>query len=445
MKARILLSHRARRVFFFIHLWGGLLLGAWFSLIGVTGSVLTWRDELGAYELRRRFPVVQPESGTAMISLAQARDVLQKHHPDLDLSQVSSVTVPNSRAPFYAFSLGRDRRQMRNILVDPYRGEILGTTQPRTGIIATINQLHARLLGGVRSYVFNGFLTFLAIFLLLSGLWLWWPNNGKQLKARLTIKRGASLKRTLYDLHNVLGIYTYLILFATTLTGALLVGNHIARDGVAQTIAELKTGGAEAAPQGRRRGEGREGQGREGNREGNRAGRGENAARGAASGPAGRSGDRYSGPTVEVGSQKLSDDALLQAARQASPGYEITRLQLPQSPEHAFRASYSTGSGFAQNRTLYLDPYTGSVLPSETPNADYNAVVRGLHFGNFAGLPMKLIYTLTGLMPLGLFVTGLWMWARKKTTQAKSKAARHEREAFQNLPTERVTEPVSTV
>ncbi len=277
-------------------------------------------------------------------------------------------------------------------------GKILGTTQGRTGLVASINQLHARLLGGVRSYIFNGFLTVLAIPLLLSGLWLWWPSNSKQLKARLTIKRGASLKRTLYDLHNVLGIYTYVILFVTTLTGALLVGNHIARDGVPQTIAELKSSGAPENPRGQRR-----------------------ARSGAPREAAPRSGpqNRDTGPKVTVGPTKLSEDELLKIARQEVSGYEITRLQLPQNPEQAFRASYSMGSGFAQNRTLFLDPYSGKVLPSETPNADYNAVVRGLHFGNFAGVPMKLIYTITGLMPFGLYITGLWMWARKKIAHAR--------------------------
>ena len=143
-------------------------------------------------------------------------------------------------------------------------------------------------------------------------------------------------------------------------------------------------------------------------------------------------------PTVAVGGERLAADRLLEIARGQVSGYEITRVQLPQRPEQAFRASYSLPTGFAANRTLFLDPYTGKVLESAAPQADYNAVVRGLHFGNFAGVPMKLIYTVTGLMPLGLFITGLWMWARKKAAQARGRAARSQREALATVPEESI-------
>lgn len=440
MSTRTSFAQRARSVFFVTHLWLGLTLGAWFVLLGVTGSVLAWREELSAAEIRRRFPVQRPSEDAAMISLAQATEAIRIAYPDLDLGQIAAVTVPGARASAYGFTLGRDRRRARTILVDPYRGQILGTAQPRSGMVATIQQLHTRLLGGIRSYVVNGLLTAIAVPLLLSGLWLWWPKTVSQMRVRLTLKRGAPLRRQMMDWHNMAGAYLYVVLFATTLTGALIVGNHVARDGLAQTWQELKTGGP---PQGGPGGPGREG-GRMQRGEG-QGQRGEQAAR--AGGPAreGRPGQggpggsgADSGPTVAVGKERLSPDALLQIARQAVPGYEITRVQLPQRPDQAFRASYSVTTGFATSRSLFLDPYTGKVLPSPAPDADYNAVVRGLHFGNFAGAPMKLIYTVTGLMPLGLFVTGLVMWWKRLASQRAARARRALRTGYaaESIPVE---------
>jgi len=50
-------------------------------------------------------------------------------------------------------------------------------------------------------------------------------------------------------------------------------------------------------------------------------------------------------------------------------------------------------------------------------------LVEDLHRGTFGGLWSKLFYCLTGLMPLGLLITGVWMWWRKKWSKI-SKARR---------------------
>jgi uncharacterized iron-regulated membrane protein len=35
------------------------------------------------------------------------------------------------------------------------------------------------------------------------------------------------------------------------------------------------------------------------------------------------------------------------------------------------------------------------------------------HFGRFAGIPVKIIWTVIGLTPAALFVTGLLMWWKR--------------------------------
>ncbi len=415
MKSRF--PQRARRVLVWSHLWLGLILGAWFSLIGLTGSVLTWRTELGAAELSRRFPVSQPSPNAKIVSLSDATGALKKAMPDLDTKEIAGVTIPGARSSFYAFTLGRNRRTARQVLVDPYSSQILGTVAPRSGNVFLIQNFHQRLIAGARGYLFNGLLTLLSVPLLMSGLWLWWPAKIAQFKARLTVKRGAPLHRKIYDWHNIFGVYLYSTLFITTLTGVLLVANHIARDGWAKTWEEVRAG--ETPPARETRGaRGGQSEGRGAQNEGARQERGASApAQNAA--PGGREA-----PKVVPQGESLDADTLLNRARQAVPQYQITRVQLPSSPDAPFEASYSLPTGFATNRTLYLNPYSGEVLPGKQPEgANYNSVVRGLHLGDFGGVLMKLIYTITGLMPLGLFASGVWLWARKKR-RAKHKTPR---------------------
>ena len=382
MNSRVHLSHRARRVFLWLHLWLGLILGLWFSLIGLSGSVLTWRGELGAWELNRRFPIVAPAPDAQMLSLDAATSKLQRAMPRLEMAQVSAISPPQSASDSYKFTVGRSRRDAKTVVLDSYSGSILGVAAPRSGQVFAIQNFHQRLIAGMRGYVFNGLLTVLGIPLLLSGLWLWWPKNGKQLRARLTIKRGALLHRRLYDLHNVLGIYLYGVLLITTVTGALLVKNHLQRDGWPKVIKELRAGETPQA-------------------------RGEQA----------RGGDET--PKVTPRGARLNNDILLDRARVAARGHAITRVSLPRKNGDPFVANYSVAAGFNAGRTLTLNPYNGEVLPSKTPVVEANNVIRGLHLGDFGGVLIKIIYTLTGLMPLGLFVTGAWGWARKKWKQSK--------------------------
>ena len=438
MNTRVLLSHRARRVFVWLHLWLGLGLGLWFSLIGISGSVLAWRVELGAWELSRRFPIATPAPGAQMLSLDAATAKLRAALPDLDTNEISAIAPPQSASDSYKFTIGRDRRQARTVVLDSYTGTLIGTAAPRSGWVFTIQNFHQRLIAGLRGYVFNGLLTVLGIPLLLSGLWLWWPKNGKQLRARITVKSGAPLHRRLYDLHNVLGISLYGVLLVTTATGALLVKNHLQRDGLPQVIAELKAG--ETPPtQGNRgeqargeqargeqargeqargeqaRGEQARGEQARGEQARGEQARGEQARGGAANANrgGGARGDNDA-PEVVPNGALLSNDVLLDKARDAANGAAITRVSLPRKPDEPFVANYAVATGFNAGRTLYLDPYSGAVMPSETPAVEASNVIKSLHLGNFGGVWIKILYTLAGLMPLGLFVTGFWLWARKK-------------------------------
>lgn len=57
------------------------------------------------------------------------------------------------------------------------------------------------------------------VFMLISGLVLWWPKKAKHLKQRLTVKWRASFKRVNWDFHSTFGFYTFLFLLIIALTG----------------------------------------------------------------------------------------------------------------------------------------------------------------------------------------------------------------------------------
>lgn len=389
MKTRVLLSHRARRIFFFIHLWAGLILGAWFALIGITGSVLTWRGELGGIEMAQRYPLQKPSVNADMISLSQAVAAMQKTNPDTSESELSLVTVPNNKMPFYTFSRGKSPAT-ETVAVDPYSAQVHPPVQMSQFFGAKVQLFHQRLFLGAKGFVANGFLTTLAIFLLLSGLWLWWPIKLEHLKAHLVIKRGVSLKRTLHDLHNVLGIYLYAVLLVTTVSGAMMAFQRIGNQGgMAAFLSEGQAPPSKSA--------------------------------------SAKKTVEKKGITVTPEDERIGSDELVALARKEYPHYELRNVKLPTRPEQPLESNYARPFGFEQEIKVFFNPYTGQEIEPAPGQVEPRRTVarqwaHDLHLGEFGGVLSKLIYTISGLLPLGLFTTGFLLWWRKK--RAKSKKLR---------------------
>jgi uncharacterized iron-regulated membrane protein len=75
--------------------------------------------------------------------------------------------------------------------------------------------LHRWLLGGSDSIgkTITGISTLIFLFILITGIILWWPKTKNILLRQLKIKQSAGWKRFNHDLHIVLGFYSAIFLF----------------------------------------------------------------------------------------------------------------------------------------------------------------------------------------------------------------------------------------
>jgi uncharacterized iron-regulated membrane protein len=352
----------------------------WFGLIGLSGSVLAWLPDLISYEMRVRHPYEITSPNQPQIPLSQAIAQLRKTVPDITPKELSSAILPNERYPFYLFSLRREDAVTYKI--DPYSGTVHPPYRKSDLIIGNIANFHEMLLLGPKGLIANGVASFFAVFMLLSGLWLWWPSTMRQLKIRLSVKRGASWRRQLMDLHNVLGIYLFVVVFLTTATAVFMAYNSATDDGLEKSINS-------------------------------------------------RAGVLPEKPLV-VRPQKtrLTDDLLLARAKEVVPDVPSFSVRRPVKPTDPFQVTFASQRGLLRGVTLVLDPYNGQVLKlerSDTASPGHNTVhlMEDLHFGFFGGVATKLLYTFAGLMPMGLFITGLWMWWKRK--QAEKQAVQKRR------------------
>ncbi|HYK76482.1 MAG TPA: PepSY-associated TM helix domain-containing protein, partial [Daejeonella sp.] len=109
----------------------------------------------------------------------------------------------------------------KTAFVNPYTGEIIELYSYRETFFYKAFALHRWLLGGNDSIgkLIVGISTLMFLFILITGLILWWPKTRKMVSQRLKIKWDGNWKRLNHDFHIVLGFYTSIFLFIFAFTG----------------------------------------------------------------------------------------------------------------------------------------------------------------------------------------------------------------------------------
>lgn len=110
------------------------------------------------------------------------------------------------------------------VFVNPYTGQVTDQFDQRKSFFKTVEMLHRFLLAGKDSLgnKIVAFSTLFFLFILLTGVVLWWPKNKKIMRQRLRYKWDGSQKRLIHDLHIVTGFYTSLFLLVIVFTGLIM-------------------------------------------------------------------------------------------------------------------------------------------------------------------------------------------------------------------------------
>lgn len=136
-------------------------------------------------------------------------------------------------------------------------------------------------------------------------------------------------------------------------------------------------------------------------------------------------------PASDPSRPRLGLDALVARAQARWPDFQPTLLAANWSSGDAVYIEGQTGFPLVRGRAnqLNLDPRTGEVLLAH--RADelsaywiWSNMADPLHFGDFAGLPTKLVWFVFGLLLSGLVFTGTLLHARRLAAQGAS-ADRH--------------------
>jgi uncharacterized iron-regulated membrane protein len=351
-----------RRANFQIHLWAGIILALYLTVIGITGSILVFGAELG-----RVFDASPWPGLTVPPAVADLAVVIENVSAQYPHTHIISVMAPTRDEPVFKTTvLTRPRVTLAS---HPVTGAVIGEIHRRQSKLDWIYRLHEDLLAGRKGRIVNGIGAAALILLLLTGLINWWPGI-KQWPRALKVDFRRKWKRINYDLHSAAGFWTLSFLVMWAITGVYFAwpANVLSYvDKVSPTVNILP-------------------------------------------------GSVFIDPNTEM--QRPDFHAMLVKAYRADPGTTWKGLIFPSNRRTPFEMLMSRAPGVGRDYedTLYFNPYNGEYISTWQYGVNKSAgdwfiwLQIPLHFGTHWGLAVKCLWALMGLaLPL-LAISGLLMY-----------------------------------
>lgn len=205
-----------RRFFKKIHLWLAIPSGLLIFILCITGSILSFQEEILEIYYPEKYFVESNKS--EKLPLSKLIPIVDKQ---LENNSVASIKISSDTNRTYVATLENGFRE--TAFIDPYTGQVKGTNVFTEGFFFKIMTLHRWLMDGSRTWgkYTMGITTIFFVVILISGVVWWVPTKRKHMKNRLVIKTKYGFKRFFYDCHIVLGIYSFLFLLLCSLTGLM--------------------------------------------------------------------------------------------------------------------------------------------------------------------------------------------------------------------------------
>lgn len=202
-----------------IHLWLSVPFGLIIMLTCFSGAMLVFEKEVTQW-LRPEVFHVDPQGRQPLPMDEVVRRVSVTLPTDV---QVTGVTVFPDKGKAWQLPLSKPSRA--SVYADPYTGEVTGRAE-RLPFFSAMFRLHRWLLdsrpsgdGVFWGKIVVGVSTLLFVFVLVSGVIIWWPRTRKALKNSLKIALRKGWRRFWYGLHVAGGMYALLLLLVMVLTG----------------------------------------------------------------------------------------------------------------------------------------------------------------------------------------------------------------------------------
>ena len=367
---------REQTLWFSVHKWLGIALGLWFALVGLSGAVLVFEEPIDAWlnpdllTTGSRGPLLPPET------------IYVRAAGEHRLGAVDRIRPPAAEGEVYRLRMrtaptrgGREERIEATF--DPVSGALLGTRGTETislaprHLLKTIYEFHRNVLLGNTGSNIVGIAGFALLASAVTGLVLAIPKKRSGWARVVWVNLRASATRVFFDVHRSVGAVFLVLLLLTTVTGATLVYLNYVRD-LVSVFSKVATFPVI--------------------------------------------------PWVKGSRDELAPFAqVIDTVRRVFPDRTITEIHIPQKATAGYLFYLRRpGDEYRLGDTIaWMHPVTAELLverSDRTRNAGETLMhwLFPLHSGTAFGTPGMIAMCLTGLTPLLLVGTGLWVWLRKR-------------------------------
>ena len=202
-----------KKSFFQIHWFLGITAGLILSLMGVTGAIYSYEQQILKWINQDSYTVQAQQ--TSKLSPADIYKHFHAQDPELKINSVTVAASPTESSVINVVKEG-ERRGL-NMMINPYTAEILPEIKGRK-FFAFIQQLHRNLTVGPVGKQITGACTLMLIFFVLSGLYLRWPKRHTW-KQWFAIKPQLKGRNFIWDLHAVVGTWVIIFYLIFAMTG----------------------------------------------------------------------------------------------------------------------------------------------------------------------------------------------------------------------------------
>ena len=351
------------RILEWIHLYAGLIAAPILLVLGLTGSFLVFEYPIDRL-LHAHMAYVRPAE--VRMSLDALLSSVHSTYPTAKV--VTFALSPSSPAPDLAYVMQIQFLQhegLSSVFVNQYTGQVLGKIDGMS-FATTVHEFHTDMLLGARGAFVMMLIAALLILLGISGILLWWPRK------ILSVRRSASGRRIVFDLHNAIGFYSFVFLMLFGITGVVV---HWQSTWLPMTNRALHLPDTE--------------------------------------------------PDLKIvppsaGTRAISLEVVAAAARRMLPEARVTQINMPGT-----RGVYRVWLKYPEDGTplgrsfVLIDAYSGAVLYTRSartvhvPTRFFREWNREVHTGDILGWPTRILACVMSLSLPVLAITGPLFWWHK--------------------------------
>jgi uncharacterized iron-regulated membrane protein len=367
----------------FIHTWTSLICTVFLLMLAITGLPLVFSHEID--DLLGNSPQFKEmPADTPRMDLQQLVKAAEAHRPG-DVVQYFGwdEDEPNGVYAIMGKTAGGDPNDSHTFTLDTRTGEVIETPSANGGFMMVMLRLHVDMYAGLTGKLLLAFMGFLFVLAIVSGVVLYAPFMRRLDFA--TVRPNKSTRVRWLDLHNLIGVVTLTWALVVGVTGVL---NACADLVIAQWRDDALT--AMVAPY------------------------------------------KNAPPLTD----RAPATRLLEIAQTTVPGAEPSFIAFPGSrfsSEHHY-AVFMKGDTHLTSHLLtpvLIDAKDLKVtaIVSSPWYMDALLLSQPLHFGDYGGMPMKILWAVLDVLTIIVLCSGVYLWWVRRRAAATARVVHAEVEA----------------